>query len=283
MKTRVPAAVAAIAVLTLAGATVPREIRTQQVPLVDTVAVAQGGFSYRLPGEYLADGRPVDAPVIAETSSGFEIMKYQVSAGEYAMCVAAGACEEPEGGKAANPDLPVTGVSFRDATAYADWLSASSGSIWRLPTDSEWAFAAGDRWKDLSFDGDDDGSNPSVRWLASYRSEAGSGPRDPEPKPRGSFGVNAKGLADVGGNVWEWTSTCYDRVSAGEKASTTQNCGVRTVEGKHRGYMSFFIRDGKSGGCAAGVAPDNLGIRLVREPDTLVSRLKRLIRVPYAA
>jgi hypothetical protein len=40
--------------------------------------------------------------------------------------------------------------------------------------------------------------------------------------------------------------------------------------------MSYFIRDGKSGGCAAGMAPDNLGIRLVREPDSLLARLRKL-------
>jgi hypothetical protein len=41
--------------------------------------------------------------------------------------------------------------------------------------------------------------------------------------------------------------------------------------------MPFFIRDGRSGGCAAGLAPDNLGIRLVREPPTLTSPLRALL------
>ncbi|TIP54773.1 MAG: formylglycine-generating enzyme family protein, partial [Mesorhizobium sp.] len=43
------------------------------------------------------------------------------------------------------------------------------------------------------------------------------------------------------------------------------NCGVHVVEGFHRTYMSNFIRDGKSGGCAVGTPPDNLGFRLVHE------------------
>ncbi|WP_413813565.1 SUMF1/EgtB/PvdO family nonheme iron enzyme [Mesorhizobium sp. Root157] len=30
--------------------------------------------------------------------------------------------------------VPVTGVSYRDATAYAAWLSARTGRTWRRPT-----------------------------------------------------------------------------------------------------------------------------------------------------
>lgn len=42
--------------------------------------------------------------------------------------------------------------------------------------------------------------------------------------------------------------------------------------------MSFFIRDGKSGGCAAGMAPDNLGIRLVKGRPSLFAALKTFWR-----
>jgi hypothetical protein len=45
-------------------------------------------------------------------------------------------------------------------------------------------------------------------------------------------------------------------------------CGVR-VDGKYPVDMSTVIRDGKSGTCAADLAPDDLGIRLVRAPSLL--------------
>jgi formylglycine-generating enzyme required for sulfatase activity len=80
------------------------------------------------------------------------------------------------------------------------------------------------------------------------------------------------------GNIWEWTSTCYVRVTLGEDGKTVQgsieNCGVHVVEGFHRTYMSNFIRDGKSGGCAIGLPPDNLGFRLVRDSAGLVVSLR---------
>jgi hypothetical protein len=59
----------------------------------------------------------------------------------------------------------------------------------------------------------------------------------------------------------------------------TENCGVRVIEGRHRSYMTEFIRDPKSGGCAVGTPPDNLGFRLVREEPAFpaVAWIKRRI------
>ncbi|KQZ78336.1 nitrate reductase [Mesorhizobium sp. Root157] len=248
----------------------------------ETVAIAPGSFEFRLPGEFLKNDYPVDAPLqTTAMRRGFAIMKYQVSAADYARCVADGACEAPDVVTATAGDaMPLTGVSYRDATAYAAWLSERTGSVWRLPTDAEWAYAAADRYADDALLLAADGSNPAERWLARYRSEADRTGPDPQPKPRGHFGANAKGVADIAGNVWEWTTTCYTRTRLADgvaQTESTDNCGVRIVGGRHRGYMSYFIRDGKSGGCAAGMAPDNLGIRLVREPDSLLTRLKKLL------
>lgn len=250
------------------------------LPGIETATVEPGRFVLRLPGEYLRHGRPVDAPLreIAFERS-FDMMKYQVTVEEYGRCVAEGACQPAEGKPAASGTLPVTGVSYRDATAYAGWLSARTGQTWRLPTDEEWAFAAAERFSDdaLRFDGGD--GDPAARWIARYRAEAEGGERDPLPKPQGHFGMNTKGLFDLAGNIWEWTSTCYTRATIGTDGtvvSTTENCGVRVTDGRHRGYMSNFIRDGKSGGCAAGIAPDNLGFRLVREPASLLSKAREV-------
>ena len=58
-----------------------------------------------------------------------------------------------------------------------------------------------------------------------------------------------------------------------------ENCGVHVVEGFHRTYMSNFIRDGKSGGCAVGTPPDNLGFRLVREESGLGRAILRILGI----
>lgn len=275
MKILAPAALlacaAVIAVLTIPPRDAPHEAgRPGVVSPIETVTIAAGRFGYRIPGEFLKTGKPVDGPMVARRMRRpVEIMAYQVSAAEYEACVADGACAAADAPRAA-PDHPVTGVSYRDAMNYAWWLSQKTGESWRLPTDEEWSFAAAERFGDDALglaEDEDDAANPAARWLAAYRSRGGE-ERDTNVMPRGHFGANSNGLYDVAGSVWEWTSTCYARNrvdAAGRIAEATESCGVRVVGGRHRSYMSNFIRDGKSGGCAAGMAPDNLGFRLVRE------------------
>jgi formylglycine-generating enzyme required for sulfatase activity len=280
MRLMIPAMVAAAAAMALVIGTAPDAAKDDAAAPAAMVSMNAGSFDFRLPGEYLKADWPVDAPKRTITfRRGFEMMKYQVSAADYGACVADGACEAPDSGKHASGDVPVTGVSYRDATAYAGWLTAKTGQTWRLPTDEEWAFAAAERLNDDALGVQQDTDNPAARWLARYRAESSVGERDAEPKPLGHFGLNSKGLADIAGNVWDWTTTCYLRANVDENGKvtrSTENCGVRVVGGRHRGYMSNFIRDGKSGGCAAGLAPDNLGIRLVREPPSLVSYVRWL-------
>lgn len=294
MRVQIPVLLAATAV-TLAVLAVPPSDKLENqagrpgvIAPIETVVVKPGRFAYRVPGEFLRAGRPVDGPVVdRRMRQKVEIMAHQVSVGEYAACVLDRACRRAEGPQPASGDLPVTGVSYNDAITYAGWLSERTGDTWRLPSDQEWSFAAAERFGDdaLGLE-DDDGSNPAARWLAAYRSRSGA-ERDGAVHPRGHFGRNSNGLYDLAGSVWEWTTTCYARNridTAGRLAEATENCGVRVMGGKHRSYMSFFLRDGKSGGCAAGMAPDNLGFRLVRERKSapMVAFVKRLLSLQKA-
>ncbi|QKC99044.1 formylglycine-generating enzyme family protein [Mesorhizobium sp. NZP2298] len=242
------------------------------VVLTDMVHLAPGSFNHPQLGEFLKDDHSAPAPVLQETiDAPLEIMRFQVTASDYDRCVLDRACKPADSRLAGN--VPATGVSFIDAQAYANWLSEKTGEAWRLPTDAEWAYAAGERFRaDIDIEGGDgDPADPARRWLRQYRNEAALGRKpDPEPRPLGAFGANSKGVADIAGNVWEWTATCYAHATmSGDGvriASSITNCGVHVVEGFHRTYMSNFIRDGKSGGCAVGTPPDNLGFRLVHDP-----------------
>jgi formylglycine-generating enzyme required for sulfatase activity len=238
----------------------PASPQAEVVRLEDTVV------RYREPGEFLKEGTPVNGGIgEIRQDAAFTIMRRQVTRGEYDRCVAAKACEALDGKSA--PDLPAVGVSFNDAVDYAAWLSRETGETWRLPTDREWALAAGSRYRDDAYTEVSDPANPSRRWIATYDAEsAGQEAVDPVLQPIGSFGANEHGILDLSGNVWEWTSTCYvrQRVDAG-RVTKTENCGVRIAEGRHRAYMTAFFRDPKAGACSVGVPPANLGIRLVRD------------------
>lgn len=215
----------------------------------DLVAVPAGLARYHLPGS---------GEVHEERLPGFSIMRRQVSQTEYAACVDDGDC--PVLGTATDEtaaQLPVVGLSWQDANAYAAWLSRRSGHRYRLPRHAEWVLAAASAYADETPTVDDP-DNPARRWLAEYAQRA-SRERLPEAlKPFGGYGSNEYGLLDAGGNVWEWTDTCFSR-NAGKF------CGIRIAAGRHPSVLAEFERDPSSGACSVGQPPTHLGLRLVRE------------------
>jgi formylglycine-generating enzyme required for sulfatase activity/energy-coupling factor transporter ATP-binding protein EcfA2 len=125
-------------------------------------------------------------------------------------------------------DQPVVAVSWYDARAYCFWLSCldaavrkekqlltgdSSGltSIYRLPAEEEWEWAAG---------GETDGSIRKYPWLkdkgepgenlANYGEHVGA----TTPVDRYPGGATPLGLMDMAGNVWEWMENYYDKNEA---------------------------------------------------------------------
>lgn len=95
------------------------------------------------------------------------------------------------------PSRPVVNVSWEDARRYAEWIPGG-----RLLTSDEWEFAARGVNRRKYPWGDD---RPDAA-RANY-DQTGIG----APSPVGLFpwGTTPEGLVDMGGNVWEWTSTDY--------------------------------------------------------------------------
>jgi iron(II)-dependent oxidoreductase len=108
---------------------------------------------------------------------------------------------------AGTDDLPVTGVSWFAAQAFCRWLNSQlpgflSGYEARLPTESEWEWAA--RGGIVS------GAYPlGAKPVNEVFFERGiTGPRSV-----GSSNRNGYGLRDMSGNVWEWCSDWYSPVA----------------------------------------------------------------------
>jgi len=100
---------------------------------------------------------------------------------------------------------PVVGISYADAEIYAQWLSEKTGNKYRLPTEEEWEKAARAGKNSIYPWGDE---SPKKSKNANYK---GNGKYKNVPSPVGAFetGCNEWGIADMSGNVWEWTSSTH--------------------------------------------------------------------------
>ncbi len=104
---------------------------------------------------------------------------------------------------------PAVCVSWLDAEAYVLWLSALTGEYYRLPTDSEWGYAATAR---AGYPLGTEAQRACVYGSRSAARSAGvfseCGRRFANPRQVGYTGPSGFGLFDVHANVWEWTHTC---------------------------------------------------------------------------
>lgn len=196
------------------------------------------------------------------------VSRYEVTWSEWQHCAADGVCAELTlpaklKGKA---DFPVTGVNALDVQQYIGWINARTGHTYRLPTADEWRIMAIDLPRKATRKLFDD---PRMAWAADYGSmERVSG----VVRASGHFGTFANGISDLGGNVWEWTSTC---AAADADAAT---CPAYVVEGLHEAVLPIFVRDPASGGCAVGAPPANVGFRLVRDDEARLTPQRSVSR-----
>ncbi len=120
-------------------------------------------------------------------------------------------------------DHPVVGVSWEQATAFANWrtdfLRRSLGKEgvyvepYRLPTESEWEYAAraGEDDNIYPWAGDLPIMEDKGCFYANFKPADGNYMRDGHliTSKVGTYSANDFGLYDMAGNVSEWTSTAY--------------------------------------------------------------------------
>ena len=182
----------------------------------------------------------------------------------------------PQGG-----DHPVACVNWEDGQAYARWLSAETGQRYRLPSESEWEYAARAGTTTRRHWGDDADeqcahANGADR-TAKRRFENWSWAVDCTDgvlwtSPVGAFAANGFGLHDMLGNVWEWAEDCwhddYDGAPRDGSAWTRGgDCGRRVLRG---GSWSVVPRSLRSAYRDRSVAEDRgtgVGFRVARTLD----------------
>ena len=108
------------------------------------------------------------------------------------------------------PDLPVVGVTWHDAVAFAKWLSKITGEEYRLPTEAEWEIAARGGLQGQPFPWGDRLPDKGQGFQANYNPNPYDKDGFSYTAPVGSFPANDYGLFDMAGNVAEWCGDWYD-------------------------------------------------------------------------
>lgn len=131
---------------------------------------------------------------------------------------------------------PACQMNWFHATAYCRWLSDRTGRTVRLPRDAEWSWAAmgtkGRRypWGDT--------------WDASRCNSLGDADGFAASAPVGSFpaGTTPEGIADLAGNIWEWTSERHLRGGPWCMGETQLRCDSVANEDAMRADDKFGLR-----------------------------------------
>lgn len=166
------------------------------------------------------DERPMHSLYV----SAFFMDKYEVTNQEFKRFVdETGHAPPPhwaDGGYSEGEDrLPVVGVSWYDADAYARWAGK------RLPTEAEWEKAAR---------GDDGRLYPwGDVFVENWLNVKGNGDVHEKAAPVGSFpkGVSPYGAFEMAGNVEEWTAAWFDRYPGNTARDSTYGQQYRVIRG----------------------------------------------------
>lgn len=152
------------------------------------------------------------------TVKSFAIGVHEVTNAEWRACVEDNACGAKPGDDKDN--FPALYISWREATAYADWLTKKTGRKYRLPTEAEWEYAAR-------------GGGETAYWWGDKfeRSRVTTS----SVVDVGSSAANPYGLYDTASNAREWVADCYvnNFVNAPMDGSAVKDgdCGMRVIRG----------------------------------------------------
>lgn len=194
----------------------------------DMVAIPGGHFEQ---GDTHGGGQSYEKPVHVVTVKAFAIGKFEVTFDEYDRFALATDRPLPRDEGWGRSQRPVINVTHSEAKEYANWLSEKTQSRYRLPTESEWEYAARSKGRDDLWAGTSEEKQLADFAVYSQNSQNRTAPVGPNQGRR----ANASGLYDMSGNVYEWTEDCWHGTY--KQAPTDGAAWLKEADGKCQGHV----------------------------------------------
>ncbi len=225
-------------------------------------------------------GRPDEQPPHRVYVSAFELAVLPVTNREFIAFVEATGHEPPRFWNDANFNgrrQPVVGVSWHDAVAYCDWLTASTGRRYRLPTEAErekasrgGAGGAAYPWGEAADGGGVFGAETALpECLTDAATLDGIFPQS-APFDVGLSRPNGYGLLDIAYNIHEWCADWYDpeyyRVSPARNPQGPIAGKRRASRGGAWRHQVKICRNGARSSLVPEFRYNDYGFRLARDP-----------------
>jgi formylglycine-generating enzyme required for sulfatase activity len=208
---------------------------------------------------------PSEHPLRKVTVNPFAIGKFEVTFEEYDRFAIATGRSLPKDEGWGRGRRPVINISWENAVDYADWLSQETGSRYRLPTESEWEYAARNKGEEHVWAGTSDTAR--LEDYAWFNSNSGG-----KTQPVGRKSPNGLGIYDMSGNVWEWVNDCWhdtytDAPTDGSAWLETDggNCDVRLKRGGGWKDSPDSLRTSFRNWYSSDTRSTLIGLRLVQE------------------
>ena len=154
-------------------------------------------------------------------------------------------------------NLPVEMVSWADCQDFLSKLNRITGKTFRLPSESEWEYAARGGNKSRGYQYSGSNNLFDVAW---YGDNSGS-----KTHVVGIKQPNELGIYDMSGNVWEWCQDWKGSYSSSSQVNPTgANSGYyRVSRGGSWGFNAWYCRSSYRRSIAPDCRSSLLGLRLV--------------------